>query len=243
MNDAHAECRILSMRKLIPLLILMLLFLFPSCATKSREGYTDQEKQTALLVLGSDMIDSVEAAGGIKVEAFEEALPPSFTAYDGFSPMYQSLAASYSESLSETVSPMLSEAYPVLREALVEASSSDMDTAIASPEGMTDRLQDIAAVEIYSLFIDSVESIWADAENAFSEAEGIFLSVKDSYTNLESVGVGISLPNPEGFSKDQLAFVAEDYLFTQLGEAERELKSRLPDNPDSPYSVFWEETI
>ena len=234
----------MNMRKLIPLLIIFL-FIFTSCATnRGNGGYSAEEKALALEVLSRDMIEGAEAEGDIDAAFFEEALPESYTAYDGYSPAYDSLTDTYVSELSSIVSPALENIYPLLIGRIPEAvEGGDIEQMVTAPEGMTDRLQELTAREVYALLQDEISSVYDSVSSAFFIPHDIFISLRDAYENLESVNAGISLPIPESFSVDSLAFIAEDALFTRLGENEVRLKSALPESSDSLYSVFWEETI
>ena len=132
----------------------------------------------------------------------------------------------------------------ILVEAFYEViSSDDLDTMIESPEGLTDALQSQAAREIYSLLMEEAGSLSVELDEAFSESYEIFMSVRASYLNLASVGENVILPEPKAIGVDMLAFVVEDALFSMMAEDEVELKSRIPESPDSLYSVFWEDSI
>ena len=231
------------MRKLLPLLLCILL-LAASCASSGRGGhFSDEEKKEALLLLGSDMIAAGVAEGPLTADDFIPLLPPSFTAYQGYSPIYDDLAASYCGKIAEIVTPAAEAALPIVRAAFEAAASADTDQAVSAPEGMTDSLQAIAARPVYTAILADVIASQDRLDEAFSEAKGIFSSVRDAYLNLSSVGVDTELPVPEPFAPEILAIAAESALFTRLGEAERGLKGKLPDSSDSLYAVFWEDAI
>ena len=239
MEKANA-CRIRCMRKLLPLL-LCILFLLSSCASSGQSShYTDEQKKEALLLLGNDMIAAGVAEGPLTADEFIALLPPSFTAYQGYSPIYDDLAASYCGKVAEIVTPAVEAALPLLRTSFEAAASADINQAIAAPEGMTDSLQNVAARPVYTAILSGIMAREDSLEEAFAEAYGIFSSVRDAYLNLASVGVDTALPVPEPFAPEMLAIAAESALFTRLGEAERSLKGMLPESPDSLYAVFWE---
>lgn len=244
MQTLLALCRIRGMGKASSIILILIMLLLPSCATESGTGsYSDSEKEAALLLLGSDMISMVESEGEIGAEAFLAALPASFRAYEGYSPLYGALSSSYAEAVSSIVSPILYDVYPLLRSVMDVAATEERDRSIQEPEGLTDMLQMLTARDIYSHLVDRISAMQDELDAAFEEPLRIFLSVRDAYLNLASVGLEAALPVPAPLSAELAAFVAEDVLFTRLGEKETELKSRIPDSPDSPYSVFWEETI
>ena len=231
------------MKKLF--LVGLILILLASCVTTgTRNSYSEEEKREALELLASDMLSSRERDSRIDTSFFEELLPESYTAYNGYCPMYQSLSSEYTSELSELLSPLLYDIYPVLVEAFYEViSSDDLDTMIESPEGLTDALQSQAAREIYSLLMEEAGSLSVELDEAFSESYEIFMSVRASYLNLASVGENVILPEPKAIGVDMLAFAVEDALFSMMAEDEVELKSRIPESPDSLYSVFWEDSI
>ena len=137
----------------------------------------------------------------------------------------------------------MEEAYSMISSSIPLFVVNADDLVIDSVEGMTDRIQNTLAVDIYSFLISRIEEEREKLNAAFSESYSIFTSLRDAYSNLESVGMSVSLPIPEPISIEKLAFIAEDVLFNRLGENERELRSRIPETEDSPYQVFWEETI
>ena len=231
------------MRKLLPLLLCILL-LMSSCISSGHDShFTDQEKKEALLLLGSDMIAAGVAEGPLTADDFIPLLPPSFTAYQGYSPIYDDLAASYCGKVAEIVTPAAEAALPIIRASFEAAASADINQAVNAPEGMTDSLQAIAARPVYTAILSGIMAREDSLEEAFSEAKGIFSSVRDAYLNLSSVGVDTELPVPEPFAPEMLAIAAESALFTRLGEAERSLKGVLPESPGSLYAVFWEDAI
>ena len=237
------ECRISGMKKFI-LIMLYVLLLFSCTTARSGNSYTADEKRAAISLLASDVLELVRNDGNIDSSLFVQSLSETYRAYYGYCPIYESLSAEYAASLSEIISPLLDAAYPILIDAFSQILESDgMDTIIASPEGLTDALQSIAARDIYSVLIEDIASVSSDLDQAFSESYGIFMSLRDAYLNLSIVGEQVSLPVPQAISTDLAAFIAEDALFTRIAEHEVALKSRIPDSPDSLYSVFWEESI
>ncbi len=227
------------------LIIFLVLCLFLSCVSKDGgEHYTDEERRDALEILISDMIELSAARGDIEPESFSAMLPHSYTVYESYSPIYSMLEDGYTSKLSEIFSPLLSSCYSLVGEEAESAiSGGDIESMVNDTEGMTDRLQELLAVSIYSYLLNGVQQHDAESREAFSESSGVFNAIHDSYVNLLSVGSDIEVPVPQPLSQDQIAFVIIDVLFTRLGESERELKSRIPDSPDSPYAVFWEGTL
>lgn len=227
------------------ILFFSLFLLLSSCVTQGRgDYYTDEEKIDALRILTQDMIELSVEKGEIGEDVFIAMLPSSFTVYKDFSPVYSNLESSYASSLSEIFSPLLLSCYPLVENAIDEAiTGGDLNAMVNNPEGMTDRLQELLAVEIYQNLLTEVELYSSEAENAAREALVIFSSIRTAYVNLYSVGSTTVLPVPEGLALDQIAFTIVDELFTRFGECERELKSRIPENSESPYSVFWEATL
>ncbi|MBO8435838.1 MAG: hypothetical protein IAA97_02510 [Spirochaetes bacterium] len=231
------------MKRILAIAIAMLL-LFASCATSfSGASFSDSEKRNALFTLSRDMIALTELDGAIGEEAFLDDLPPSYTAYEDYSPLYQSLSQSYASSLSAIISPIMAEAFDIISSSVPALTLNPDDTVINSAEGMTDRIQNSLAVDIYSYFIGRIGEESEALDEAFSESYSIFSSLRDCYLNLGTVGVAITLPIPESISIETLAFIAEDVLFSRLEENERELRSKIPESDDSVYQVFWEETI
>ncbi len=231
------------MRKFLSIVFILLL-LSVSCITQGNgDPFTDEEKRSALYTLLTDMMNLTERNGEIGKEAFIDELPSSFAVYEDYSPLYQNLSQEYAESLSRIVSPIMEEAYSMISSSIPLFVVNADDLVIDSVEGMTDRIQNTLAVDIYSFLISRIEEEREKLNAAFSESYSIFTSLRDAYSNLESVGMSVSLPIPEPISIEKLAFIAEDVLFNRLGENERELRSRIPETEDSPYQVFWEETI
>ena len=238
------KCRIIDMGRTLAI-IFSLLFLLTSCLTRSGEEiFTDEERMEALSILANDMIEGAEAEGEIGEEMFQSVLPSSFTVYREYSPIYSRLESGYTSVLSDLISPYLDEVYLLLEECIGEAvSGGDIDSMVNAPEGMTDRIQDLMALEIYSFLQERIEEIVPESEQAFEEAYGIFISIRRAYTNLATIGVSIPLPEPKPLTVSEMAFAAEAEIFTRLGENERRLKSMIPESPESPYAVFWEDTL
>lgn len=224
--------------------ILLLPLIAASCVTEQGvHHYTSQERMEAILVLGDDMIESAASEGDIDAAAFMAALPAEFTAYDGYSPIYDSLASSYTASLSRIVSPYLDICYSMVSGYVEEIAAQASDEAVINPEGVTDAVQAASARPVYDALLAALEEEEGNLDAAFREARAIFSSVRDSYLNLSIVGAEETLPDPRPIPLTMIAFAAEDELFRRLGDAERRLKSIVPETEDSPYAVFWEGTI
>ena len=124
-----------------------------------------------------------------------------------------------------------------------EIAAQASDEAVINPEGVTDAVQAASARPVYDALLAALEEEEGNLDAAFREARAIFSSVRDSYLNLSIVGAEETLPDPRPIPLTMIAFAAEDELFRRLGDAERRLKSIVPETEDSPYAVFWEGTI
>ena len=232
------------MRRLV-FAILIALLIFPSCQTRSDEsGFTRDERVAALRILTADMISSLLSDGAVEESFFVSQLPSEYTIYSEYSPSYRMLTDDYTSELSSIVLPLFSEAAAFILSRIDECvSGGDTERMVKTPEGMTDRIQDLLAVDIYNYLVQAVNEMSDELDEAFRDCFVIFSSVRASYLNLRSVGVSITLPSPEPLDSNDIAFAVEAALFTRLAEHEKELKSRIPESLEDPYAVFWEDVF
>ena len=80
-------------------------------------------------------------------------------------------------------------------------------------------------------------------DKALNASAVSFRSLKAAYDNLLPLGSPEELPEPSGLLPEVISFVTMNVFYTRLGEAERYFKSQIPEDADSPYAIFWEDTI
>ena len=231
------------MKKYCCLLSIFIVMLIASCSSLHIGGYSERDKEEALLYLGNDMISLIEEDDSIDPSVFISGLPPEYTVYSSYSPIYDDTAGEYAERLSEIISPLLPALYQLAETYLDEAVSADRDASIAEAEGLTDKLQNLIARDAYNLLLEGIEARRDEIERAFVTSYETFSSIKAAYDNLSGVGFDTDLPEPVSYTTDSLGFLVTEYFFTRMGEAERYFKSQLPEEADPIYRIFWEETL
>ena len=76
------------MKKYCCLLSIFIVMLIASCSSLHIGGYSERYKEEALLYLGNDMISLIEEDDSIDPSVFISGLPPEYTVYSSYSPIY-----------------------------------------------------------------------------------------------------------------------------------------------------------
>lgn len=225
------------------LLLALILIVLSSCASTSSRIYSDAEKKSALQYLADDMIKMAGGMGEIGKDAFVLELPEEYTVYSSYSPEYEQERDAYLDDVSSIMSPVFDELFSLVESSLPLVLSSELDSQIAKAEGLTDRIQSVTAIEAYGVILDRTKAYSSELDKALNASAVSFRSLKAAYDNLLPLGSPEELPEPSGLLPEVISFVTMNVFYTRLGEAERYFKSQIPEDADSPYAIFWEDTI
>lgn len=216
---------------------LVLILLAVSCNTRGAV-FTERETYAAFTALSSDMLDSL-IEQPIDPAAIESSLPIGFTSYSDYVPLYDDFASDYSRAVSAIISPLITAAYPIVEDTMMDIAASHPVDLIQGDTSFTDKIRSEAFGPIRNAYLAALIEVRDELDEAFELAQTEFSMIREAYLRLLTVGGDVILPPPTPVSDVTIVTLLTNELFSRLSSAERSLKNRPIPGNDSPYNIFW----
>ncbi len=220
-------------------IVLSIMLLAISCRSTDGTKYTEGEIRNALMSLSSDMFSSVDLDSPVGIDRIISALPPTYSAYSRYVPLYEDIAEEYAEHLSGIISPYLPDAIHEVREAASSLAETGSDAFIYDDRSFTEGIRSRIYQSVTALYSEELEAVSDELSAAFQPSSSEFQAVRGAYLNLSAVGHATYISPPEMIDPERAACILADTLFDRLGECERALKNSPSGITSGYYYVFW----